>query len=279
VTGPALHGQYALVTGGGSGIGLACARWLLRDGATVTLAGRDPRRLAAGAAALARDRPDGAEVRRVVCDVTDEPAVAGAVEAAAGPDGLTIVVASAGVGWLAPIPDMPAATWRRVVETNLTGTFLTLKHAAPALRRAGGGAFTAISSAAGALAVPYLAAYGAAKAGVDSLVRTAADELGPFGIRVNSVQPGLVPTDMSADDIADAEILGEYLSNMPLGRVGRLDDVAAVVHFLSGPRATWITGVRLPVDGGHHLRRAPRFDPAVRRGHGGHWLPPTGAAG
>jgi NAD(P)-dependent dehydrogenase (short-subunit alcohol dehydrogenase family) len=269
-----LTGRYALVTGGGSGLGLACARWLVRDGATVTLAGRDPARLTDGAASLhsGESAPAGA-VRTVACDVTDEAAVAHAVAVASGPHGLDIVVASAGTGWLAPIPATPAAAWRDVVETNLTGTFLTIKHAAPALRRAGGGSVTAISSVAGALAVPYLASYAATKAGVDSLVRTAADELGPFGIRVNAVQPGLVPTAMSAEDVADPEVLGEYLANMPLGRVGTADDVAAVVRFLAGPYASWITGVCLPVDGGHHLRRAPRFDAHVRGGPGADWLP------
>jgi NAD(P)-dependent dehydrogenase (short-subunit alcohol dehydrogenase family) len=267
-----LRDTNALVTGGGSGLGLACARWLLRDGATVTIVGRTEQRLEQAAAALRLDCPAGAEVRWAVCDVTDEAAVAKAVEVAAAGAGLRIAVSSAGVGWLAPIATIPVESWRHVMEVNLTGTFLTLKHATPAMRAAGGGAFTVISSLAGAVPMPFLTPYATAKAGVDMFVRSAADELGPWGIRVNSVQPGLVRTGMSASQHDNDEIRREYLDNMTLGRVGTGDDVAAAVHFLSGPQANWITGVCLPVDGGHHLRRAPRQDSYVRVEHGEEWL-------
>jgi NAD(P)-dependent dehydrogenase (short-subunit alcohol dehydrogenase family) len=267
-----LSDTNALITGGGSGLGFACAKWLLRDGATVTIAGRNRQRLIEAAAELARDKPDGAEVRWAVCDVTDEAAVVAAVSTSADGAGLRIVVASAGVGWLEPVATIPLDAWRNVMEVNLTGNFLTLKHTAPAMRAAGGGAYTVISSIAGAIPFPFLTPYAAAKAGVDMLVRSAADELGGWGIRVNSVQPGLVPTELSTGMHDDDEIRGEYLDNMSLGRLGTPDDIAAAVHFLSGPHATWITGVCLPVDGGHHLRRAPRFDSYVRDEHGADWL-------
>ncbi|MCI0686629.1 MAG: SDR family oxidoreductase [Sporichthyaceae bacterium] len=267
-----LRGANALVTGGGSGLGMACARWLLRDGATVTIVGRDRRRLEWAATELGSEATESAGVRWAVCDVTDEAAVVQAVRFAAEGNGLQIVVASAGVGWLAPIATIPVEAWRNVMEVNLTGNFLTLKHAAPAMREAGGGAYTVISSIAGNIPAPYLTPYAAAKAGVDMFVRSAADELGPWGIRVNSVQPGLVPTELSASLYEDPEIRAEYLDNMTLGRVGSAEDVAAAVHFLSGPSAGWITGVCLPVDGGHHLRRSPRFDGYVRSQHGTQWL-------
>ena len=104
-------------------------------------------------------------------------------------------------------------------------------------------------------------------------VRSAADELGPWGIRVNSVLPGLVPSDLAGEMTTDPELRDEYLDNMPIRRLGRPEDVAAAVGFLSGPDATWITGVNLSVDGGHHLRRSPRFDGYVRREYGPDWLP------
>jgi NAD(P)-dependent dehydrogenase (short-subunit alcohol dehydrogenase family) len=141
------------------------------------------------------------------------------------------------------------------------------------MRAPGGGAYTVISSVAGAVPMAFASPYTAAKAGVDMFVRTAADELGPWGIRVNSVQPGLVPTPLSESQHDDDTIRGEYLDNMTLGRVGTPDDVAAAVHFLSGPNATWVTGVCLPVDGGHHLRRAPRQDSYIRAEHGPAWVP------
>ena len=267
-----LDGCNALITGGGSGLGLACARRLRADGATVTIVGRSEERLRAAERELYGIDAPG-EARWVVADVTHEDLVEAAVERADEDGGLSIVVAAAGVGWLAPVVSVPVTAWRNVMEVNLTGNFLTLKHAAPRLRAAGGGAYTAISSVAGAVPFGYLSPYSTAKAGVDMFVRSAADELGPWGIRVNSVLPGLVPTDLATEMATDAGLREEYLDNMPIRRLGAADDVAAAVRFLSGPEASWITGANLPVDGGHHLRRAPRFDSYVRREHGEDWLP------
>jgi NAD(P)-dependent dehydrogenase (short-subunit alcohol dehydrogenase family) len=268
-----LSGRNALVTGGGSGIGLACARRLLSDGATVTLAGRSEARLRAATASLIEDAPDGAGVRWVACDVTDEADVAAAVARADTESGLSIVVASAGTGWVEPVTTLAVASYRKVIDTNLTGTFLTLKHTAPRIAGSGGGAFTAISSVAGTLTTRFLAPYCAAKAGVDMLVRSAADELGHLGVRVNSVQPGLVPTELSEALVEDASIRADWVEQMPLGRLGMVDDVAAAVRFLSGSGASWITGVCVPVDGGNHLRRGPNLDPYVERTFGSQWLP------
>jgi NAD(P)-dependent dehydrogenase (short-subunit alcohol dehydrogenase family) len=268
-----LEGRNALVTGGGSGLGLACARRLRTDGATVTIIGRTENRLVTAGEQLGMIDAPG-EVRWCVADVTDEQAVEDAVAHADEGSGVSIVVASAGVGWLAPIASIPLDAWRNVMEVNLTGNFLTLKHAAPRMRAAGGGAYTAISSAAGMLACGFLTPYSTAKAGVDMFVRSAADELGHWGIRVNSVLPGLVPSDLAGEMATEPERRDEYLDNMPIRRLGRPEDVAAAVSFLSGPEATWITGVNLPVDGGHHLRRMARFDGYVRREHGHDWLPP-----
>jgi NAD(P)-dependent dehydrogenase (short-subunit alcohol dehydrogenase family) len=268
----ALRGQQALVTGGGSGLGLACAARLRADGATVTIVGRTAERLA-GAARELEAGPGPGEVRWLAADVTDEDAVRAAVARADEGGHLTIVVASAGVGWLEPIPTVPLDAWRHVLEINLTGNFLTLKHAAPRLRAAGGGAYTAISSVAGTVPFGYLSPYSAAKAGVDMFVRSAADELGAWGIRVNSVRPGLVPSELAGEMVTDPALRDEYLDNMPVRRLGRPEDIAAAVRFLSGPEAGWITGVNLAVDGGHHLRRAPRFDGYVRAEHGTDWLP------
>ncbi|MCA1600390.1 MAG: SDR family oxidoreductase [Acidobacteria bacterium] len=115
----------------------------------------------------------------------------------------------------------------------------------------------------------FLSPYCVAKAGIDMLVRTAADELGPAGIRVNAVRPGLIPTDLSADLVANDEAREDFQAQMPLRRLGTLDDVAAAVVFLSCAEATWITGVCLNVDGGHHLRRGQRMDAWVRHEHSG----------
>jgi NAD(P)-dependent dehydrogenase (short-subunit alcohol dehydrogenase family) len=260
--GSELKGQSALVTGGGSGIGLACARRLVVDGATVTICGRTEARLRDAA------REIGAEW--VVCDVTDEASVAAAVTAASATGGgLHIVVANAGGGRVAgPLVLNTLEGWNDSLAVNLTGTFLVIKHAAPVMARSGGGSIVAMSSIAGALTHRQLAAYCVAKAGIEMLVRNAADELGVCGIRVNAVRPGLVPTDASGPLVVDEETRADYIAQMPLGRIGRPDEIAGAVRFLAGDEAAWITGQVFAVDGGHTLRRGPDvhrlFDPYFR---------------
>jgi NAD(P)-dependent dehydrogenase (short-subunit alcohol dehydrogenase family) len=251
----ALEGYAALVTGGGSGIGLACATALIADGATVTICGRTQERLERAAGEIG--------ARWCVADVTDEAQVVDAVRAASEPDdALDIVVACAGGSLhLGPIVSSDLASWRATVEVNVIGTFLTLKHAAPVMARGRGGSFVGISSIAGTATHRYLSAYCVGKAGIDMLVRVGADELGQSGIRVNSVQPGLVETELVAGIIATDAVLDDYLAQMPLSRVGTPAEVAALVRFLAGPESGWITGQTIGVDGGHHLRRGPDYTP------------------
>jgi NAD(P)-dependent dehydrogenase (short-subunit alcohol dehydrogenase family) len=265
----ALAGQAALITGGGSGIGLGCARHLLRDGASVTLAGRGQERLDAAVAELRPTAPVGAEVRAVACDVTQEDDVAAAVAAAADITGaLQLCVASAGIGTVGPVIALPADQWRQVLDINLTGAFFTLKHAGAAMVRAGGGSFVGLSSIAAPLTHPFMAAYCVSKAGLEALVRTAADELGRAHVRVNAVRPSLVPTDLAAPLEQDPAVLADYLAQMPISRPGTTDDVAALVRFLCGPESSWITGECIGVDGGHHLRRGPDVEHWARALYG-----------
>jgi NAD(P)-dependent dehydrogenase (short-subunit alcohol dehydrogenase family) len=263
-----LAGTAALITGGGSGIGLGSARHLLRDGATVTLFGRDEGRLARGAEALAGDVPTGAEVRTVAGDTAAEDDVARAVEVAAAGRGLHWAVLSAGTGTMAPVVATPLSEWERVLATNLTGAFLAMKHCGAAIAGAGGGAIVAISSIAGPLTHPYMAPYCVTKAGLETLVRNAADELGRAGVRVNAVRPGLVRTELADPLLSDEQVLADYLAQMPLSRVGTVDDVGAAVRFLCGPGSTWITGQVLGVDGGHTLRRGPDIEHWARAVYG-----------
>jgi NAD(P)-dependent dehydrogenase (short-subunit alcohol dehydrogenase family) len=243
-----LTGLSALVTGGGSGIGLACALALAGDGCTVTIAGRSAERLETAAA--------GTELRTITCDVASEADVEAAVAAAAEPTGkLDIAVLAAGTGTAGAIVDTPLEVWRGVQAVNLDGTFLSIKHAAR--RMPDGGSIVAISSIAGSHTHRLMSAYAVSKSGVDALVRNAADELGAQGIRVNAVRPGLVPTDLTTP-ILDAEgIVNDYLAQMPLGRLGTVEDVAAAVRYLAGPESAWVTGQCIGVDGGHSLRRGP----------------------
>ena len=243
-----------MVTGGGSGIGLACARALLHDGAVVTLAGRSEDRLKRAVEEL------GEGAHYVACDVASEDDVAAAVEAAARPLGaLHVAVAAAGRGSFGPFVDTSLDDWRQVMDTNLTGAFLTIKHAGRAAGDAGGGAIVAVSSIAAAVTHRLLGAYAVSKSAIDALVRNAADELGASRVRVNAVRPGLVPTELTDVIMGNEGIVGDYLAQMPIERLGTPEDVAAAVRFLCGPESSWVTGVTLSVDGGHHLRRGPDY--------------------
>ncbi|MEO6627546.1 MAG: SDR family oxidoreductase [Aquihabitans sp.] len=262
---PALAGFSVLVTGGGSGIGLACATSLAIDGAVVTICGRTEATLAAAVAEIAAAAP-GAGVNFVVADVTREDQVAHAVAVAdqAAPGGLHAIVASAGGSEsIGPITHLDVDAWRRTLDLNLTGTMLALKHGGAALVRNGGGSFVAVSSFASATSHPWFGAYGPAKAGVNQLVRQSADELGPSGVRVNSVCPGLIRTDLVSFITDGGPVLDSYLANTPLGRVGEVEDVASLVRFLVGPESSWLTGQAINIDGGQGLRRGPDLSSAI----------------
>lgn len=267
--GAAFDGMAALVTGGGSGIGLACARRLADAGAAVTICGRTEARLAEAATSIGHD------CRWVRADITDEAAMSAAVATAGEARGrLDVVVANAGgTTVVGPLATTEVDGFERDLLLNVVGTFVSLKTAAPLLAADGGGAVVAVSSIAGALTHRLMAPYSVAKAGVDMLVRNAADELGCYGIRVNGVRPGLVPTDASDPLASHDATRGDYLAQMPLGRLGTVDDVAGVVAFLAGPDASWITGQIVNVDGGHTLRRGPDLDALL----GDHFAPALAA--
>lgn len=270
-----LSGKTAFITGGGSGIGLGCARAFVRDGASVMLFGRDAARLANAAAELGTEAIPGARVLTHAGSVAEEADVAAAIGKLLDATGrVDIGIANAGTGTLGPIVATTDAQWQQVMRTNLDGTFYTFKHAGAAVARAGGGALCAISSIAGVRTHRFMGPYCASKAAIDMLVRNTADELGGAGVRVNSVCPGLVDTDLSAGLRNSDEVRDDYLQCMPISRLGTVADIASAVRFLCGPESTWITGVNLSVDGGHHLRRGPNvdslaammFSPEVRAG-------------
>jgi NAD(P)-dependent dehydrogenase (short-subunit alcohol dehydrogenase family) len=246
--------RAALITGGGSGIGLRSAELLQRDGWTVTLMGRNEDRVRAAAEGL------GPTARWSAGSVDDEDAVQRAVEVASADGTLDVAVLAAGTGAGGPLLSSTVETWRAVLDTNLLGAFLTLKHAGQAMAATGGGSIVALSSIAGIRTHRFMTEYCVSKAGLEMLVMNAADELGPMNIRVNAVRPGLVPTDLSAGLTASDSIVNDYLAQMPVRRLGTTDDIAAAVRYLAGDESGWITGVCLSVDGGHHLRRGPWLD-------------------
>jgi NAD(P)-dependent dehydrogenase (short-subunit alcohol dehydrogenase family) len=255
-----LAGWAALVTGGGSGIGLGAAKRLAADGASVVLSGRSPDRLADGAGQVRAVAAPGAEVREVPCDVTQEDQVVAAVAAARELGGGRLhatVISAGGSETIGPLTQIDTDAWRRTLDLNVTGAWLVIKHAGGAMASGGGGSIVAVSSVASAVTHRWYGAYGPAKAALDHLCQVAADELGPSGVRVNTVQPGLTRTDLTTMLMDADTVLGDYLSQMPLGRVGEVEDVSGLVRFLIGPEASWITGQTIGVDGGHALRRGP----------------------
>jgi len=256
-----ITGKTALVTGGGSGIGLGAAQRLVADGTHVTICGRTEDKLVAAVEVIGAAVGEGGSIRHIAADVTVEEQIGAAVAFAAEPTGgLDILFANAGGSHhMGPFPDADADALRATVDVNLVGTMLTIKQAIPAMKAAGGGSIITMSSGAGAFPHRYLWAYGAAKAGIDMLSRSAAEELGADGIRVNSVQPGIVDDELMSFITAGGPLLDDYLAGMPISRVGQVEDIAEAVRFLAGPESSWITGVNLPIDGGHHLRAGANY--------------------
>lgn len=258
-----LSGAHALVTGGGTGIGLGIARRLLEAGAVTTIAGRRADILERAADDLGTST--GGDVRIAVCDVTDHASVDTAASAAADPNGnLQIAVANAGFGAGGPFLLMEPEDLLEVLRVNVVGAFSTMRAAGERMRSEGG-SIIAISSIAGALGGRFRAAYASSKAALDMLVRSAADELGGFDIRVNSIRPGVVPSEATAMMFEHMpHLIQDYVRQMPLGRVGTPEEVGDAVVWLAGPQSAWVTGQNIAVDGGHTLRRAPDLEAGIK---------------
>jgi NAD(P)-dependent dehydrogenase (short-subunit alcohol dehydrogenase family) len=248
-------GRVAFVSGGGTGIGLACARALVEGGARVLIAGRREDVLEQAAAALG---PQAAFAR---CDVTDDESVEAAVAATGRLGPLRLAVNAAGTGNVGSVLNGPAKEFQALLDTNLTGVYRCLRAEARAMKAAGGGAIVNVSSIAGALTHRWMSAYCASKAGVNMLTRCAADDLGEHGVRVNAVMPSLVPTELTAMMVGNAQVTEEYLRRMPIARLGTPEDVAALTAFLLSDEASWISGQVIGVDGGHTIRQGPDLQP------------------
>jgi 7-alpha-hydroxysteroid dehydrogenase len=264
-----LEGCGVLVTGGGTGIGAACARVAAADGAAVTICGRTEASLAASTEKIAPAAQHGGSIQYVVGDVTNEDDVQRITAAAAAPTGtLDGVVANAGGGGgLAPLAMQTLQDFERVLLLNATGTFLTAKHAIPLLVESKG-SFVGMSSFAGATTHRYFTGYTAGKGALEQVVRNAADEYGVLGVRFNAVRPGFITTEIMEGISRDGSTYASYMANTPLGDVGAPEDVANVVRFLLGPESRWVTGQIINIDGGNSLRSGPDYGEVVVMIHG-----------
>ncbi|MFZ3244607.1 MAG: SDR family NAD(P)-dependent oxidoreductase [Candidatus Acidiferrales bacterium] len=247
-----LSGKMAFITGGGTGIGRACALLFAREGAKVAVAARRREKLDAVAQEIIAD---GHEALAVVCDVTRKASVEAAVRAAEERfGGLNVIVNNAGALHVGTAEETSDEDWNRVIAANLTGTFLVSRAAVPALRRAGGGSIVNIGSYLGLVGIKQRAAYCASKGGVTMLTKAMALDHAAEKIRVNCICPALVETEMALGAMARMPDPAAYRklreSQIPMGRAGRPEDVAELAVFLASEESAWMTGNALPLDGG-----------------------------
>jgi NAD(P)-dependent dehydrogenase (short-subunit alcohol dehydrogenase family) len=243
-------GKLAVVTGGANGIGAATARALSQGGARVAIF--DLERPDAVAAAGARIGGAGYAV-----DVTDRASLERAFDQTGPPD---IVIANAGIAVEAEFGATSDETWQRTIGVNLTGVFLTLQTAAAIMKPLRRGAIVITASTNSYDGEAQLSAYNASKAGLLGLLHTAANELGPYGIRVNAVCPGLIRTRLTERHFSHPQVLKDYFRHIPLGRGGDPEEVANASAFLASDLASFITGAALFVDGGQMAAKFGTWD-------------------
>jgi NAD(P)-dependent dehydrogenase (short-subunit alcohol dehydrogenase family) len=240
-----LSGRRALVTGAGRGIGAACAIGLAEAGADLVLVSRsrdELREVARRAEALGR-RADVAP-----CDVTSADDVRAVAEEGGA---VHILVNSAGTNVPEPFLEVSERNFDALIAVNLKGTFLMSQAIGRAMAARGDGAIVNISSQMGHVGGPNRTAYCASKHGVEGLTKAMALDLAPQGVRVNSVAPTYIETPMTSGFLADAKFRADTISRIPLGRVGRVEDVVGAVVYLASPAAALVTGTSLLVDGGY----------------------------
>ncbi len=234
--------KVALITGGGTGIGKAVAEALVAEGAKVVVTGRREEPLKA----LAAEHPGAVEY--TTADVAAPGGPAAAVNHAVEKFGrLDILINNAGVGILAPLVETNDDMLRTISAVNQEGVLIATREALPHLMQSGGNVVN-ISSTLARASFPGAAAYSASKAAVERITAALAVELGPQGVRINTVAPGLTRTDMSSD--APDEMIQGMVAQTPLGRMGEVEDIARAVVFLASDDAAWITGQSLQASGG-----------------------------
>jgi len=265
-----LDGQVALVTGGGTGIGLGIAQLLARLGAHVVVASRKAEHVEAAAQAM-RDAGGSASAETV--DVREPEQVQAMVSRVAKDRGrIDLLVNNAAGNFYAPSETLSPNAWRSVIEIDLFGTFFCSQAVLPVMKAQGGGRIVSISMTLHYRGWPLMAHATAAKAGIDALTRTLALEWAPYGVRMNAIAPGPIPTEgvrkaftpppsasgQVPDVFAIEQAMASYAKKaIPAGRWGTPGDIANMVAFLASPAGDWITGAILVVDGGEWLAKNP----------------------
>ena len=250
-----------LVTGGGSGIGKGVAAGLVAAGASVMIVGRNPDRLAGAVKEIESSAAGSGSIRYEPADITNEEEATRAVDAVTAWHGRLhgVVHCAGGSETIGPITQVDSQLWRRAVDLNVNGTMYVLKHSAREMVRGGGGSFVGISSIAASNTHRWFGAYGVSKSALDHMMQLAADELGASWVRVNSIRPGLIRTELVAPVLESPELSEDYRLCTPLPRPGEVEDVANLAMFLLSDAASYVTGQVINVDGGLMWRRGPDF--------------------
>jgi NAD(P)-dependent dehydrogenase (short-subunit alcohol dehydrogenase family) len=248
----ALSGRRALVTGASRGIGFAIAQGLVRCGASVVITGRKADTLAAAAEQL---RSAGGNVEPIVCHQGDPAAIAALFEQL---DRMTrpvdiVVVNAATNPVMGPLLQTELAAWQKILDVNLTGALLVAQQAGRRMQARKKGSLVFMASIAGLDPMPAIPAYSVSKAGLIGLTKALAKELGPAGIRVNAIAPGLVETKFAAALFQNRQLYEKVMGEVPLGRHGQPQDIVGAAIFLASDASAYVTGQVLVVDGGSRV--------------------------
>ena len=240
-----LKGKSAIITGGGSGIGLACTQLFCDEGAQVAIIGRRKERLESTAKEV------GDQILTIVGDLTKNDDLNRLVSETLNKFGkIDIVINNSGMFAGSPVHETKDEDWDNIMDTNMRCVFQLTKRILPHMMERKSGTFIHISSILGLIAVPGVAAYNVSKGALLQFNRSLAMEYGPMGIRSNAVCPGLVQTEMTKELMKDEGLMKEWSKDYPIGRFGTPEDIANACLYLASDESSFVTGVALPVDGG-----------------------------
>jgi meso-butanediol dehydrogenase/(S,S)-butanediol dehydrogenase/diacetyl reductase len=241
-----LENKIAIITGGGSGIGLSCTRLFCQEGAKAVIFGRRKNRLEDAVGEI------GENVLAVPGDITHHEDIKKLVKTTIDTFGkIDILVNCAGTFTGAPLHEMTDNEWDTVLDLNMTSVFKLTREVLPHMIRKKSGSIVNISSILGLVAAPGISAYNVSKGALNQFSRSVAVEYGSSGIRSNAICPGLIATEMTVDLMSNADLMQEWSKNYPIGRFGQPEDVARACLFLASDESSFITGTVLPVDGGY----------------------------
>ena len=241
--------RIALITGGGSGIGLAIAEKFVQDNIQAVIVGRDPEKLATAKKKL------GELCHTIQLDLNDLPSIPGLVsQVIAAFGGIDILVNNAGINMKKDFTEVTDEDFQRILHTNVTSIFALSREVVKEMIKKERGVIINISSMASQYGIPKVIAYTASKSAIEGMTRAMAVELSPLGIRVNCIAPGFIATDMSEKALnGDTERKQKVMSRTPMGKLGEPVDIGGAALFLASDNAQYITGVVLPVDGGNSI--------------------------